>query len=76
MLAFAGQPSLHAYDACMVFGTKGALRGNCRQIKSKTSFSPFVGFFLLSRNSLDRFWSVSCLASLDWAGQAPWAISF
>ena len=28
MLASAGQPSLHGYDACMVYWTKGALRRN------------------------------------------------
>ena len=30
VLASAGQPSLHGYDACMVYWTKGALRRNCR----------------------------------------------
>ena len=30
MLASAGQPSLHGYDACMVYWAKGALRRNCR----------------------------------------------
>ena len=44
MLASAGQPSLHGYDACMVFWTKGALRRNCRHKQCKTSFSPFFGF--------------------------------
>ena len=37
--------------------SKGAFRRNCRQIQSKTSFSPFW-VFLLSRNSLVRFWCV------------------
>ena len=67
MLALAGQPSLHGYDACMVFWTKGALRRNCRQIQSKTSFSPFW-VFLLSRNSLERFWCV--LVWHLWIGRA------
>ena len=31
MLASTGQPSLHGYDACTVYWTKGALRRNCRQ---------------------------------------------
>ena len=31
MLALAGRPSLHGYDACMVYWTKGALRRICRQ---------------------------------------------
>ena len=57
MLALAGQPSLHCYYACMVFWIKGALRRTCRQIQSKTSFSP-LWVFLLSRNSLERFWGV------------------
>ena len=37
----------------LFFWTKGALR----QIQSKTSFSP-LWVFLLSRNSLERFWGV------------------
>ena len=41
MLASAGQPSLHGNDACMVYLTKEAPRGNCRQTNGKTSFSPF-----------------------------------
>ena len=57
MLAIAGQPSLHGYDACMVYWTKGALRRNRRQKYGKTSFSPFW-FFLLSRNSRERFWGL------------------
>ena len=39
MLALVGQPSLHGYDACMVYWTKGALRRNY-----ETSFSPYWGF--------------------------------
>ena len=30
MLASAGRPSLHGYDACMVYWTNGALRRICR----------------------------------------------
>ena len=45
MPALVGRPSLHGYDACMVHWTKRALRRNCRQKQSKTSFSPFF-FFL------------------------------
>ena len=45
MLALAGQPSLHGYDACMAFWTKGALRRNCGQNLCKTSFFSFFGFF-------------------------------
>ena len=41
MLALAGQPSLHGYDACMVFWTKGALR----KIAVKNNMGPL---FLLS----------------------------
>ena len=44
MLVSAGQPSLHGYDACVVYWTKGALRRTCRQKHSKTSFSPFFSF--------------------------------
>ena len=52
----AGQPSLHGYDACMVYWTKGALRRNCRQKHRETSFSPSV-VFLFSQKSRERFWS-------------------
>ena len=55
MLASAGQPSLHGYDACMVYSVKGALRRNCRQRKYKTSFSP-SWVFLFSRNLTKNFW--------------------
>ena len=57
MLALAGRPSLHGDYACMVYLTKGAPRGNCRQTNGKTSFSPF-GVFLFSRNSRERFWGL------------------
>ena len=40
MLALAGQPSLHGYDACMVYWTQGAHRRICRQIYGETSLSP------------------------------------
>ena len=58
MPALAGQPSLHGYDACMVYWTKGAFRRICRQKQCETSFSPFLVFFLLSRNSRVRFWGL------------------
>ena len=44
MLALAGQPSLHGYDACMVYWAKGALRRNCRLKQRETSFFSFSGF--------------------------------
>ena len=66
MLALAGQPSLHGYNACMVYWTQGALRRNCRQKQNKTSFSPFW-VFLLSRTRA-RFW---CLVLWHlWIGRA------
>ena len=46
MLALVGQPSLHGFDACMVYWNQGAPRRNCRQKQNKTSFSLF-GFFCL-----------------------------
>ena len=57
MLALVGRPSLHGYDACMVYLNKGALRRNCRQKYCKTSFSPFW-VFLFGRNSRERFWGL------------------
>ena len=57
MLAFAGRPSLHGSDACMVHWTKGASRRICRQKYGETSFSP-LWVFLLSRNSSVRFWGL------------------
>ena len=57
MLALAGRPSLHGYDACMFFLVIGALRRNSRQKKRETSFSP-LRVFLFSRNSRDRFWGL------------------
>ena len=55
MLALAGQPSLHGYDACVVHWNKGALLRNRRQKYGKTSFSP-CWVFLFSQNSRVRFW--------------------
>ena len=56
MLALVGRPSLHSYDACMVYRIQGASR-NCRQKHGKTSFSP-QKVFLFSRNPQKRFWSL------------------
>ena len=67
VLALAGQPSLHGYDACMIYWTKGAVLGNRRQKYCKTSFSPFW-VFLLSRNSRVHFWGL-VLRHL-WTGRA------
>ena len=44
MLALVGRPSLHSYEACMVYWVQGASRRNCRQKQCETSFSPFKGF--------------------------------
>ena len=49
--ASAGQPSLHGYDACMVYWNKGALWRNC------TSFSPY-SVFLFGRNPTKHFWGL------------------
>ena len=57
MLASAGQLSLHGYDACMVYWTRGALRRNCRLKQRETSFSPYW-VFLFSRNPTKRFWGL------------------
>ena len=55
MLALAGQPSLHGYDACMVYWNhQGALRRNCRQKQCETSISPYW-VFLFSRNPTKLF---------------------
>ena len=67
MPALAGQPSLHGYDACMVYWTKGALRRNCRQKHGETSFSP-LRVFLISRNSRVRFWCI--ILWYLWIGRA------
>ena len=57
LLALVGRPSLHGDYACMVYWTKGAPRGNCRQTHGRTSFSPFR-VFLFSRNFRERFWGL------------------
>ena len=67
MLALAGQPTLHGYYACMVYGAKGALRRNCRLKQRKTSFSPYW-VFLFSRNPTKRFWVL--IFWHFWAGRA------
>ena len=59
MLALVRQPSLHGYDAYMVFWDNGALRRNCRLQKCKTSVSP-SWVFLFSRYSLKRWWGKVC----------------
>ena len=55
MLALARQPSLHGYEACMVYWAKEALWRICRQKQCETSFSP-SRVFQFSRNSRVRFW--------------------
>ena len=62
--SLGGQPSLHGFDACMVYWTKGALRRNCRSTV-RPLFLLF-GFFLLSRNSRGRFLGSYLLAFVDW----------
>ena len=57
MLASVGRPSLHSYDACMVYWVQGTSRRNCRPKHGKTSFSP-DRVFLFSRNSRVRFWGL------------------
>ena len=57
MLALAGQPSLHGYDACMDCWTKGALRRISRHKQCETSFSTFW-VYLFSLNSRVRFWGL------------------
>ena len=44
MLALAGQPSLHGYDACVVYWVKGAFRRNRRQKYGETTFFSFLCF--------------------------------
>ena len=70
MPASVGQPSLHGYDACMVYWTNGALRRNCRLKQHETSFFPCL-VFLFSRNSRKRYWG-SVLWHL-WIGRAKHA---
>ena len=57
MLALVRRPSLHSYDACMVYRVQGASRRTCRRIHGKTSFSPRT-VFLFSRNLQNRFWGL------------------
>ena len=57
MLASTGQPSLHGYDACMVYLVNRAFWRTCRQKIRKTSFSP-ICVFLFSQNSRVRFWGL------------------
>ena len=47
MLALVGQPSLHGYDAYMVFWDNGALRRNCRLQKNVRPLFLLLGFFCL-----------------------------
>ena len=72
MLALAGRPSLHGNYACVVYWTKEAPRGKCRQTNGKTSFSPFR-VILFSRNSRERVLGFGILAFMDWEGSASWA---
>ena len=57
MLALVRRPSLHSYDACMVYQVQGASRRNCMQKHGKTSFSPRK-VFLFSRYHRKRFWGL------------------
>ena len=66
LLALAGQPSLHGYDAFMVYWVQGALRRHRRLRPLFLLFFFFV--FLFSRNSRVRSWS-SILWHL-WIGRA------
>ena len=45
--ALVGRPSLHSYDASMVYWVQGASRRNCRQKQGRTSFSPNRFFCLV-----------------------------
>ena len=67
MLALVERPSLHGYDACMVFSVYGALRRNCRLKQCETAVSPYL-VFLLSRNPTKRFWGL--IFWYFWAGRA------
>ena len=53
--ALAGQPSLHGYDAFIVYWVQRALRRHRRQKQSETSFSP-SRVFPFSRNSRFLLW--------------------
>ena len=67
MLASAGQPSLHGYDACMVYWVHRAFRRVCRQKYRKTSFSQ-IFVLLFSQNSRVRFWEL--ILWYLWVGRA------
>ena len=67
MLALAGQPSLHGYNACMVYWNKGALRRNCRLKKCETSISLYW-VYLFSRNPTKLF--LGLILWYFWAGRA------
>ena len=69
MLALVGRPSLHSYDACMVYQGQGASRRNCRQKYGETSFSP-KKVFLFSRNPRKRFWCLVFFFWYLWIGRA------
>ena len=64
MLASVGLPSLHGYDACVVYWVKGAFRRNCRLKYGTTSFSPSWVFCLVG---------IPGRGFGDWEGPAPWA---
>ena len=59
MLASVGQPSLHGYDACMVYGITGELRGNCqlnlRTVPPETNSNDFGVFRNYSADSNSNF---------------------
>ena len=47
MLALVGRPSLHSYDACMVYWVQGVSRRNCRPNQGKLAVEVFnVGGWL------------------------------
>ena len=68
MLASAGQPSLHGYDAFMVYWVQGALRRHRRVKYGKTSFSPFCVFFCLVGILGYGFWGL--ILWYLWIGRA------
>ena len=67
MLALVERPSLHSYDACMVFG----LKGHSGEIAGKHKVRPLFlldKVFLFNRNSSVRFWGLVFWHS--WIGRA------
>ena len=57
MLALVGQPSLHGYDACMVYSVKG----HSGEIAGKQNIRPLFllpGFFCLVEILLKKFWGL------------------